>query len=179
MALGIINEEWRVVDNWTAYAVSNLGRIKRLTPACGTTPGKILRQINTSHGYLHVTLSTNSVTWRTAVHILVCTAFHGARPSPDHEVAHWDGNRQNNVSTNLRWATREQNMGDAIRHNRTTRGERFPLHKLANNDVHEIRKLLAMAMRHQDIADMYGISRALVTHIKLGRRWGWLTSEES
>lgn len=42
------------------------------------------------------------------VHVLVCMAFCGVRPSPDHTVDHIDRRRDNNNAINLRWATRSQ-----------------------------------------------------------------------
>ena len=39
------------------------------------------------------------------IHFLVCTAFHGPKPSENHQVAHADGCPSNVRSDNLRWAT--------------------------------------------------------------------------
>lgn len=50
------------------------------------------------------------------VHQLVCTAFHGEKPSPNHEVRHLDGNPMNNNAENLAWGTRSENARDRVRH---------------------------------------------------------------
>lgn len=48
-------------------------------------------------------------------HVLICTAFHGPKPSSKHEVGHKDHKRDNNVPSNLRWVTRSNNMRIANR----------------------------------------------------------------
>ena len=42
------------------------------------------------------------------VHRLVCLAFHGPQPSPDHTVDHIDRDVHNNRAVNLRWATKSE-----------------------------------------------------------------------
>lgn len=49
-------------------------------------------------------------------HILVCTAFHGPRPSPKHQVDHINRNRFDNRPENLRWVTPRENQLNGKRH---------------------------------------------------------------
>lgn len=46
-------------------------------------------------------------------HQIVCAAFYGPCPSPQHEVGHKDDDRANNVPGNLQWITRKDNMSKA------------------------------------------------------------------
>ena len=46
------------------------------------------------------------------VHVLVCEAFHGHRPSPEHQACHRNDEAQDNRASNLYWGTREQNDHD-------------------------------------------------------------------
>ena len=44
------------------------------------------------------------------VHQLICEAFHGPKPTPEHIVLHLDEDPSNNVPGNLRWGTRKENQ---------------------------------------------------------------------
>ena len=48
-------------------------------------------------------------------HDLMCTAFHGEKPSPGHEVDHIDLDPTNNRPENLRWLTHKVNISYIIR----------------------------------------------------------------
>lgn len=48
------------------------------------------------------------------LHVVICTLFHGPRPSLKHQVNHIDGNRDNNSASNLEWVTAKENMQNAV-----------------------------------------------------------------
>ena len=75
--------------------ISNMGR-KRSKYGLITTPKP--RRDDYSQIYIN---KTNYL-----VHVLVCSLFHGPRPSPEHTVHHIDKNPCNNCAENLMWATR-------------------------------------------------------------------------
>jgi hypothetical protein len=52
----------------------------------------------------------------------VAAQFLPERPSPEHEVRHLDGNKDNPHADNLAWGTRKENADDRERHGRTSRG---------------------------------------------------------
>jgi len=52
-------------------------------------------------------------------HQLMCTAFHGEKPSADHEAHHLDHKPENNRPDNLCWLTHEENVKES--HGRTDR----------------------------------------------------------
>lgn len=105
--------------------------------------------------------------------MLVCEAFHGARPSPQHEVAHGDGTRSNNAAYNLRWATKIENAADRVIHGTQQRGETAPISKLTDEDVRAIRRL--HHGRYGDgirLARQFGVSNTQITNIIKNRQWG-------
>lgn len=67
-------------------------------------------------GYLKVRLTHGDVRRKYFAHVLVCTAFHGPKPSPGHECRHLDGSRTHNKPGNLQWGTRSENALDRVRH---------------------------------------------------------------
>lgn len=106
-----MNEEWKVALGYPDYKVSNLGRVcnktgKILKPAkCGGADGR---------SYYTVKLSKNGECKNVRVHRLVANAFI---PNPDNkmEVNHIDGDRFNNVVSNLEWSTRSENIKHSFR----------------------------------------------------------------
>ena len=135
-------EDWKPVVGYEGlYEVSSLGRVRRLdtmvemppsrrhpdgwvrTVRGGVLrPGRFMRTSNTH--YLSVALCREGRQRSFGVHILVCAAFHGPKPFPKAEVRHLDGDGTNNVTDNLCWGTRSENMQDIIRHGRNVNGNK-------------------------------------------------------
>ncbi len=91
------------------YQISNFGRIRRVKQSKGTWAGRLLKPYPDKNNYLYVTLSKEGIKKVWYVHVLVCTAFAGPKPTPQHEVNHDDGNERNNNDWNLEWCTKQQN----------------------------------------------------------------------
>lgn len=62
------------------------------------------------------------------VHVLVCTLFHGERPSSDYSVDHIDRDTSNNRADNLRWATRSEQSKNRV-HNKPARAKSAGVNK--------------------------------------------------
>lgn len=73
-------------------AVSDLGRFRN-------SKGKAATVVPEKFAYSVVEISGRHY----SLHILVCTAFHGKRPSAGSNVLHKDGNPRNNTAANLEW----------------------------------------------------------------------------
>ena len=157
--------EWRAVpieEFSGAYLVSNKGDIVRVARGQGTKTGTIRQKINKRTGYCCVSLCANGIVKTFAVHRLVCMAFHGSPPTDLHEVAHNDGVRTNNTSSNLRWATRAENSKDRLAHGTFLAGEKCPNAKLSAKDVIEIRAAVFAKERRAEIAKRFGVHVAYV-----------------
>jgi hypothetical protein len=189
-----MNEEWRTITEFPDYAVSSHGRVKRVVPDFFGRVGKILKPQFDRYAYL--TLYRNSQPSVVLVHRIVCKEFHGAAPSPEHQVAHGDGNGINNNKDNLRWATPVENEADKVLHgtnlagrsswvpverrakgtshgrhtkpDRTARGERNGTSKLTEGMVTQIR----LDNRPRKIlAKEYGVTATMIGYIKRGISW--------
>ena len=101
---------------------------------------------------------------------MVCEAFHG--PCPDgHEVAHGNGDRSDNRPSNLRWATKPQNMADKHGHGTMFQGERHNRNRLKVEQVLEIRERLTAGEFGTDLAREFGIHQTVISKIKRREIW--------
>ena len=178
-------EEWRPIAGFPHYAVSSLGNVKRVaaTPRYAMS-GKCLRSEPGPSGYINVSVyDADGKHHSKGTHVLVCEAFHGPRPSGDHQVAHGDGDRANNRSDNLRWATRAENMGDKNIHGTMPRGDRHPSRtnpeRLARGERNgsvkltedAVRQILADQRLNVAIARDFGVSKSTIAMIKRREIW--------
>lgn len=170
-------EEWRAVSINPDYEVSSEGRIRRVAHGksgrgrLGLLPGSTC-----TSGYRLVELRLDGkFQVMLGLHVLVATAFHGPRPSPEHEVAHWDGDERNNRKTNLRWATRKENAEDRIRHGMQSHGELHGLAKLTDDQVIQAHwDYWVEAISQQEIADGLGVCKGVIGCIINGKAWAHL-----
>lgn len=104
------------------YTVTFLGRVYSSTKWRGTV-SRLMLQHEDDDGYSYVRLTLDGKRKKFFIHRLVCTLFHGPRPSDKHEVRHIDGNSLNNCYDNLAWGTRKENAEDRDRHGKTSFGK--------------------------------------------------------
>lgn len=106
---------------------------------------------------------------------VMCIVAHGEPPTPKHEAAHSCGNGHKACMNpaHLRWATKIENVHDAIAHGTNVRGEKVGSAKLTESDVREIRRLAA-TIQQKSIAEMYGVLPNCISRIVSRTRWGWL-----
>lgn len=155
--------EWRNVEGWP-YEVSRDGQVRRHGSV------RILRGIDRGkRGYLVVGLREGRERWRQVfIHVLVCEAFHGPRPSPIHQVGHRDGSKDNNHADNLRWVTPKENAADRDLHDRTCYGLR---NKGAKYPPATVRAILASPLSALAASKHFGVSRTQVRRIRAGICW--------
>lgn len=142
-------ERWRPALGYEGhYEVSDLGRVRRLSRvrrlhngAVAAWPTKVLRAGTGRGGYQLVDLCVGGRRQTRPVHQLVCEAFHGSRPM-NMVAAHTDGDHQNNAARNLRWATRESNEADKVRHGTWRGSYLLPLLRK------QLKPLLNLQMEH-------------------------------
>lgn len=120
---------WKAIPGFSSYIISEYGVVIRVrdgrTRKVGHRPKQSRSSKDNKFNYFKYKLTDDGGTkCSMAVHILVAITFHGPRPSPKHQVAHWDDNKTNNHYKNVRWATSKQNHADARRNGtRDPRGE--------------------------------------------------------
>lgn len=146
-----MKEQWKPFAGGN-YAVSNLGRVMRLTLGRNTWPGRMLRTHVMTMGYTSVSPVINGKNVPCYVHSLVADAFIGTRPE-GHEVNHKDGNKANNDWRNLEYVTHQGNM----RHARANRMIKDRC-TISVTMVQQIRDLRACGMSYGKIVAETGVS---------------------
>lgn len=98
----IEKEEWKSIEGYPNYAVSNFGRVKNVTT------GRVMQGASDKDGYNTVCLSKGKGQKSFRTHRLVAIAFI---PNPDNkpQVNHLDEVKTNNHVSNLEWATSREN----------------------------------------------------------------------
>jgi len=178
----VTKEQWREALYWEGlYEVSNMGRVRniqRWVKSKGNgrkfLPVVIRRLQLNRYGYPVACLNGKAKVVLKAVHRMVVEAFIG--PIPDGmQVNHKDGNKENNHLDNLEICTHSENQIHRHRVLGQHMGEKHPMSKLKESDVHEIRKMLASGFSQQHIADKFGVERTNISAIRRKRTWGWLS----
>lgn len=165
----------RILDWLPDYDISDEGEVRRITPAkTRPKPPYRIHGSQDAKGYWRVKLSLPDGSKRGfAVHRLVCEAFHGPASSSILHAAHWDGNPENNKSSNVRWATPKENVGDdRRRHGRTPTGVKNPTAVLTERQVQDIRQ--RFTGKYGEVAVLareYGMSHSGMWAVCHGEYW--------
>lgn len=101
------SERWRPVVGFSAYEVSDGGRVRR--------GGRELKAFIDDKGRANVTLFRDGARALRRVHTLVLEAFVGPRPA-GLIGCHRNGKPADNRAANLRWGTYSDNNLDAVAH---------------------------------------------------------------
>ncbi|ARO62440.1 HNH endonuclease [Bacillus cereus] len=161
-------EKWGKLEGFSSYRISTAGRV------FSEISKKFLKPTPHPHsGYMKIKLrpdsGDDSVTFY--LHRLVATVFlpnFEGKP----EVNHMDGNKANNSVWNLQWMTKEENMRHA------------QIHGLGNVKLKpiEVESIFYLAhasdMTQEEIGDLYGVTRAVVSDIKNRKTWQFITTLE-
>jgi hypothetical protein len=190
-------EEWLQVDPIAfkispgiEYEISSLGNVRRVVENYdGRGPFKKNKVLNLSRGdeYLKAKMSTTVGLQRIAVAHLVAHHFIGPRPD-GLVINHIDGNKLNNIMSNLEYVTRSENTRHGVRvmgafsgpkNGWRTKGigphlchigENSHKAKLTVQAVREIR-MLRGKLSVINIAKMYGVERGTIYGVLNGKFW--------
>lgn len=157
------HEEWRTIEGYPDYQVSNHGRIKSFRRG----NGRILRPGKTDRGYLNVTLFSDAGYTTFTVHGLVAETFLGRRPA-NYDVNHRDGCKTNNAASNLEYTTRRENL----RHANEVLGLNIRIQKLNEVEILSVIELINTPEVTLDaIAKQFNVSLSCVSRILNGTRY--------
>lgn len=158
-------EEWRPIDGFPDYEVSDLGRIR--SHKRGDL--RILKLGKDKDGYVQVVLSTGSTRCTKRVHQLVLLAFAGPRP-PGAETRHLNGDKADNRPLNLAWGSSAENGEDKCSHG-SGRGARNGRARFTDVEVLQIRADLEKGEPAAHIARRLNVPTGTIEDIGRGRTW--------
>lgn len=173
-------ETWMDVKGFEGlYQVSDMGRVKSLarSVASGNAIHYVTERImrhwrGVTSLYDCVRLYKNGNRKKYSVHRLVAQHF---LPDWDAalEVNHIDGNRYNNVVSNLEMCTRKDNVRHSIIHFlKNDYGEKSTNARLSNAQAREIRKIYRTGTTTQEaLALQYGVCRQTISAISRYKKY--------
>lgn len=168
-----MKEIWKPIlstNGW--HEISNFGRIRSWVKHRGRygirKEPKILKQQTDNRGYKRIQLFNKPY----SIHRLVAQGFVDNKENK-FEVNHIDGNKLNNMYSNLEWCTRSENMKHAFSNSLVTNmGEKNPTSKLSENDVLDIRNAYNLGCFSQkEISKSYGVSYNAINSIINKKTW--------
>lgn len=171
-------EVWVNIPGFPGYEVSDLGNVRTSRSVNGRgvfrdTPRLLKQSKAKGKKYFRVSLSLDGKRVHKRVHVLVLTAFKGARPSNKHDGCHDDGNEENNNLSNLYWGTKKENASDRIRHGTQCRGSKIGISKLTEVQVAEIVAHIPNWKKGdgRKFATKFGVGDSTISAIKRNQTW--------
>jgi hypothetical protein len=137
------------------YSVDDQGNVFSLKGKKKKLKGKISK-----NGYRTLLINHNGIRKYVLEHRLILSAFD-SNISNKRTVNHKDGNKLNNVLSNLEWATDSENQNHAI-------GKGLINHKINYMIAEEIRNDTGS---HRELAIKYGLGKTNIGYIKSNKRW--------
>lgn len=174
-----MTEQWRRIEGFDRYEVSDLGRVRSWAVRGSFGIGhlakkpKVLRANIDEDGYRWLRLaSVPGRETRFLVHRLVAAAFIGPAPEDKPLVCHRNGDPTDNRPENLRYDTTLGNEADKVLHGTKLFGSRAPMAKLTEPEVIEIRRRYAAGgVTQRALGAEYGVTGALVHFITRRKIW--------
>ena len=171
-------EEWRVIEDFPMYIVSDNGNVKGI---------KYLHDISKhthNTGYKVVFLCKGKERKMMRVHRLVAEAFI-PNPYKKEQVNHKNGIKTDNFVSNLEWNTRSENIRHAIdtglldySKRNHSKGSSNGQSKLTEIEVLEIRRLYKTSKYTQiELSRLFNISRPAISDIINRKSWKVIEGE--
>jgi hypothetical protein len=167
---------FRLIPGWTGYAVTDSGEVwscrNRKKPGWFCPHWTKLKP--THHRWwscVYFFDGRGRAAKKTVkIHRLVMLCFAGPCPKGK-EVAHNNGNPNDNRLENLRYDTRQNNAMDAYLHGTGVQGETHGMHKLTEEKVREIREKAAAGTPIRQIAFVYHRGCSTIASVVHRRTW--------
>lgn len=164
-------EIWKDIPDYeNKYQISNYGNVRNINKNRNLKPSPNIK------GYMRVNLWKRGNYSTKLVHRLVSNAFI---PNPENkpQVNHIDGNKANNIVSNLEWNTNTENIQHAYDNKLIlgNSGEKNGRCVTNHDTVCGIITLLQKCESRKNIAETFGVTIHIVNNIKNRKSWKHLT----
>jgi DNA-directed RNA polymerase specialized sigma subunit len=171
-----VKEIWKKIPNHSDYEVSNTGKVRSWkiprSKKRATQPKILKNRINDKVGYYNVTIYNDQGILKTHyIHRLVAQTFIPTEDPRHTVVRHLDDNRLNNNLENLAWGNQKDNAKDAIINGKIPVGTKAKHSKLSKRDILLAARMRKEGLTHQQIADILGVARSVVTALLSGKTY--------
>ena len=175
-----MTERWRPIEGYEdSYIVSDHGRVRSLdrkNKRGWRLKGKTLKLTTQTGGYLKCLLYRDGVRCQVLVHRLVASAFLPLGRDDQTQINHKDGNKRNNVLSNLEWVSARENVQHACGAGLIARGDAHGMSKLTAEQAKDVYQLAwEGTLTQREIGEMMGVSQPTVSCVKQGRVWSHVT----
>lgn len=161
-------EEFKIIDGYSNYEVSNLGNIRRI----GKDTNRKLQ--SDKKGYMVISIMGDDLKRKTLrVHILVAKAFiNNPNPNKYDQVNHIDGVKYHNDVENLEWSNNSLNQKHAFEMGlqEPNIGELNPRSIVTKEDVLEIRENKEN-LTYSELGKIYGLTKSGINNIMRRKTW--------
>lgn len=155
-------ENWKTVEGYENYQVSNLGNIRNVKTGTNKKPSPC------TNGYMKIVLYKKNQPKTIYVHRLVATHFIENTYNKD-IVNHKNGVKTDNRESNLEWATQSENIIHTFDTGLAPVGGKRSSAKLTNEQASEIRRKYAQGgCSHSSLGKEYGVSHTSIKKILHG-----------
>jgi hypothetical protein len=160
-----MEEQWKEIEGFPNYIISNLGNLKN------RKFNKYKKPSNYGNGYKRILLHNKEETKALFIHRLVGFAFI---PNPDNKpyINHKDNDPSNNHVNNLEWNTQKENMQHMLKQGRRAKdfnkGTSNGRAKLDWVKVNEIRE---SNLTQGKLAKLYSVSIYTIYSIVNNKTW--------
>lgn len=175
-----MNEEWKILElEGHLYEVSNLGKIRSVDRISYTKDekekwykGRELQIFQTERGYCYVNItSSKGTTTQYKIYRLVATCFVDGKKRGKTQVNHKDGNKENNKSENLEWASNKENSKHAQSNLLYCQGSKHPHSKFSEDEILKIREQYKSGASQAELRKKYHVSNATMFNIVHNISW--------
>ena len=168
-----MKEIWKEIKNYEMYEVSNLGNFRSKFDRKENEKYREIKGTLSSSGYQNIFLTgKNGKKISCKAHRLVAEAFI-ENPEKKRTVNHKDGDKHNNVASNLEWATYQENSQHACDTGLNPRqsGEKNSMSKISEEECIQLIIDMLDGANNNELALKYNLHSRYISLIRGKKRW--------